>query len=452
MFAQTVQHPRSAVTLTTRVVFAIVAAVLLVTTGASNARAAVPNVSFYKGHWVGHEFVGTILSGNTIAICDEPEKLLTAGQTFTQVQQITGLTAVPSQEIALVLFKHTGREMSPDESAAARIAVNTFKGNTAAVNRWRKALGATVSRIADSYITEAKNLHGPYTVTMKVVQGAEVGNQGKFQVTVLSQPGKPVPNAVVNLSATNATLPSVVRTNGAGQALPSYVRTGIDLPVFNAQTALAPTAVLIGNATSGQQKLKAAAPAQIYKAHVGYKLPYIAPKQSYECTTECAGNPPVTTSACNPAGVVAQYVMTVDSAVNAVLTLNPGQCSSVTAKVLDAKTLVTQLRYKVNPRWTKFVTVSTIVIDCPPLPSVSVRVVCDCTTAQLELTLPVNTSSHVQAIYVNGAAVVTAAPGSTATYPVTIQRGSNTTISFAPAIKRSNGEWNVGGSLSLSVP
>ena len=419
--------------------------------------AAVANVNvappfgFTHGHWVGNEYVGSIMNNGHLAYCTEPGLRLTQSQSWTLVQSLTGVSALRSQEIAYVLFRH-GSTVNDDEAAAVRIAVNAFIGNSDAVTRWERGLNPRVTVFANSFIREAALLHGPFNLRLAILKAAHVGNTGTLQVSVTSAARNPIVGAIVTLNASNATLPRVVRTNSAGTVVVPFTRTGIDVPVITAQTKLAPTAILVGNAAPGQQKLKAAGPAATFNARVTYLDTLVKPAITYNCTTECFGNPPVTSSACNPAAATAVYVMTVDSKVVSGLTLTSGQCGSSTVNVADSKTLVTQLHYVVNGKPTRAITVSTIVIDCPPLPLISIANVCNCTTATFDFALPLNTTRHMEAIYINGSSVATAAPGQTARYHLVVTRGKATSIAFAPAIQRANGAWNVGNPLTINVP
>lgn len=439
-----------------RLLISLIAAVLAVgvfaTANAGAATAADPGFKFDKGHWVGSHWVGTIKTGSIIAVCLQPGKPLTRAQTYTEIQKIANVSPEVSAEIAEALASHTGGVLSDTQGSAVAIATNELAGNAKDVQQWKKALGATVTALAESYVTEAKKLHGPFTIMMTIQTPAQVGSPGRLRVKVISAAHYGVPNKVVGLTATGATLPSAVRTNSSGLAVPTYVRTGNALPVINASTTLASTAVLSGHAVRNEQELKAAAKQKVYKARATYKLPFIVPTLTYQCTN-CLGNPPVTSAAPNPAAVPARYIRTVDNVVNATLMLNPGQTSNITANIHDGAHVVTQLQYLVNGAWTDLVTVDDQVIDCPVVPDVHEELVCPCgdTAAHVHIFLSPVAGNQPVAIFVDGKQVATAPSSSGLEYRFDIAVGHDSLVKYRAGALRRNGEWVYGPVLGVFV-
>jgi hypothetical protein len=131
-------------------------------------------------------------------------------------------------------------------------------------------------------------------------------------------------------------------------------------------------------------------------------------------------------------------------------------CKSVTAVIPDGRVITFGVQYNVNGKLSGVVPLpGRIVIDCPPLPTVSEYVTCNCTNGTLILALKNTGQTEEQLIWsVNGGQNQTklVAPNGTGSVSVPFSRTASTTVVYTGAVQRHNGQWLIPPSFEAVIP
>lgn len=409
-----------------------------------------------NGHWF-----GSYINDGHMYYCVSPLLGLDRGQAASTVNIWSLVGTTKSYELEYVLSRW-GNTTSKYGAAATYDALNRIVGTSmgtkawASFRAWERNAPPAVRKAAVARVDSAVLYHGPYRTTIKVTQQALVGQTGTAAITVVSATGHGF-NATVALRATNATIAKSVRTH-AGKATVHFNVTGTGTVKLASQAASLPAvSMLLSHPGSGQQLLLSWGPrANSNRAVTSYHKVTSRPSASYACTTDCAGNPVNTITKCKEAGsTIAQMLVYVNGKLRTYANYPASKstvCKTISTRIADTSHVVVYFRYNVSHKWTAMAALLSYTVDCPPLPGITVTISCNCPSASLVFTLPVNGTKHLEEIVVNGKQVATAKPGTSATYRVTVTRGHNSSFSYASGVQNANGSWHVGQPLTTIVP
>jgi hypothetical protein len=363
-----------------------------------------------------------------------------------------------SRWIAFVLSQW-GDTSSNSVAAATRMALLEIVGDVPpGVNTSAKTpIGGT----AASEIRQAKAYYGPEKVALALRAKVLVGQVGTATVTIVAASHHGVPGVRVQLAGANAIVPKLVKTGRNGQATFTYTRIGTGpVKLVARAVGLPPGTLLASLPQPGQQLLVSGTGPAAATASTTYQASPGSPTVSYSCNSACDGRPSVTVKFCQPAGVAPASDIVLDNghAVGSVSFVRSATatCKSVTAVIPDGRVITFGVQYNVNGKLSGVVPLpGRIVIDCPPLPTVSEYVTCNCTNGTLILALKNTGQTEEQLIWsVNGGQNQTklVAPNGTGSVSVPFSRTASTTVVYTGAVQRHNGQWLIPPSFEAVIP
>ena len=421
------------------------------------ANAEIP-IARANGIYAGGLWVGSYSEDGHTLYCVSPTLRLDAGQPFKTVSRLPGINATTTQEVAYVLGQW-GTTTNNYQAAAVRLAVLKL------LHVSFPQAGATPSAVragAAKYVSAAEKYRGPYVLSLKLGTQALVGQTGTATVSVTSAAHAGVPGIQVSLKGVNAGIPSSVRTGRDGKATIHFVRIGTGFVHLYAQArTLVSTLVVSSLPTPGQQHLLGGSVPVSESASLAYQLTPGGPTVTYTCSSACDGKPAVSVEFCHPAQAAAAEYLVYDNghvvSTTSVSRNSAQQCKTVTVVIPDTHAVSFAVKYHVGRKWTGTVTLpGGFTVDCPPWPTVSASLSCNCTSGSIQLSLPANTTGHAEEIVysVNGGPQQTSVsqPGSLLTLNIPFTRTTATTVTYTGAIQRANGQWITPPALTLTVP
>jgi|GEM_PF-5993506 len=388
------------------------------------------------------------------AYCVNPHKGLNSGQHFTDVRRLSGHSKTAFEEIDYTLVR-VGTPNSSPSSAAASQVINGFYGNKADVVTRAKSLSKTVHARTALFTSNAIKYHGKPRLTRSCTVVLS-GQQGSCTFSLVSTSTKRgLPGVRINLQATNATIPSHVTTNAQGKRTFGYTKKPGSTTITAISIQLPRGQIYKSNPAAGQQLLLAPNGVAV-KTMITFSM---VPKAtgSYNCTTECNGNPVVTYNLCHAVNeTTLQAVETDNGKAVASKVLTKGSrafCADIKHTVPDAHTAGLKCRYEVsNGHWSAYFNCgTTIQVDCPAWPTLAFSGSTSCKETDLVVWLPLNSAGTDERLLVNGKVVYTTHKGETgAKYTVTVLCGSTTTVGVAIQ-RRHHSDWNGGNVLTIGA-
>lgn len=366
--------------------------------------------------------------------------------------------ATKSRWIAFVLSQW-GNASSNNVAAATRMALLEIVGDVPpGVNTSAKT---QIGGMAANEISQAKAYYGPDKLDLTLRTKALVGQTGTATVTIVAASHHGAPGIMVRLAGANIIVPKLVKTGGNGQATFPYTRTGTGPVKLIARASSLPLNTMLASLPKpGEQLLVSGTGPATATASSTYQASPGSPTVSYSCNSACNGRPSVTVKFCQPAGVAPASDIVLDNG-HAVGSVSFGRsatatCESVAVAIPDTHVLTFGVRYNVNGKLSGIVPLpGRIVIDCPPLPTVSEFVTCNCTNGTLALALKNTGQTEEQLIWsVNGGQNQTklVAPNSTVSVNVPFSRTVNTTVVYTGEVQRLNGQWIIPPSFEAVIP
>jgi hypothetical protein len=459
---------RLLVSVATLAVLAISGAVVV----AANA-ATQPSVVTGRGVWIaGHtDFVGYYranVNGQWLKVyCVSPDRLVPVHITLRTRSSFPEASVATTRLLAETLSAH-GNARTATEAEAVSQALNEEIGNHDAVARRAKYLSTAVRDLAARYVAEARAEHGPYTLRLHLPSSPLPGGSGVGTVTLRSAT-RGVAGTVMLRHTANVALPSSVRTNSAGEASFTYRTIGSGPVHVSATARVAPTTLRASLADRSTQVMLTRSPQARVQATATYQAQGPRFTHKYACTTECAGHPRVTLTACAPAN---QYASRITYWIGTTAhridfpAANTRECSSWQGRIADSVSVSATWRYWTPRGWSAPLPAQgAFVVDCPAAPQVAVLLSYDCQDATLAVVLGAqrngelqplhNATQHDMVLVVDGAVSgrYVLAHGSTATvHTFPLSCGKDATVNVRGGVERTNGAFNYGPAASVALP
>lgn len=451
-----------------------VATVAVALSPAASAASPAPSVRHGAGAVIagGTDYVGqyrVTIGGKTVDVyCINPTKREPGHLSLSRVTRVTGTSTTISREMAEVLAAH-GQTNSKTHAEATSQALNYLAGNRKDVTRRSHYIAKSTQKLAMSYVAEARRLRGGYKVRVHLASAALPGQSGRGTVTVAAAGGAKA--TTVHLShGSNVATPRTVKTNSHGVGTFSYkTMAGGEVRVSASASGLAPTSLRMSHPAAGYQQMVAFQATTSAHASASYQGRVSGFSNSYQCTSQCNGHPPVKLRACAPASSFPSRITYAWKGGSKAVSFSASKrstCSTVAVTLADGDRVTATWQYHTSKGWThKVGAAGTFVVDCPAAPSVAVAMSFNCTTASVTaelgrqvngtLVAEHNTTKHAMVLVVSGAVSgrYTLARGATATahtWPVTC--GSHATITVQGGVQRRSGSWNYGQPASVNTP
>jgi hypothetical protein len=454
------------------VVVAAAGGALLALPAPSTAARSAASLTPGLGMWVGDtDFVGFYVARaggvSTKVYCIRPNDQEPTSVTLRTVGRLPGATKQTTRLLAETLAAH-GDAQTPVQAAAVSQALNAEIGNHRAVQRRAATLPARVQELADRYVAEARAMAGPYRLAIHLPRSPLPGQSARGTVTLGSARG-PARGTVRLDHTANVTTPDELQFGADGQARFTYATT-VGGPVHIAATAaVAPSTVRATAPVAGTQVMVAASAATHVHANSTYEGSGPGIKYRYSCSSECAGIPTVTLTACAPPSSIGSRVtFWLDDRVRRISfpAARERHCRSIRTALPDGTRVSATWRYRTAHGWTRALPAAgAFVVDCPPAPPVALAVSYDCDDAAATVMLgrqqdgvlePLhNRTTHRLVLVVQGAATgrFAVAAGETATahtFPVAC--GTGATLTVRSGVQRTAGDVNYGDPLEVTMP
>jgi hypothetical protein len=366
--------------------------------------------------------------------------------------------ATKSRWIAFILSQW-GNASTNNLAAATRMALLEIVGDVpSGVSTSAKT---QIGGMAANEVSQAKARYGPDKLGLTLRTKVLVGQTGTATVTAMAATHHGAPGIAVRLAGANATVPKLVKTGGNGQATFTYTRTGAGpVKLVARAVGLPQNAMLASLPQPGEQLLVSGTGPTTATASSTYQASPGGPTTSYGCHSACGGLPPVTVTFCQPAGVAPASDIVFDNG-HAVGSASFGRsatatCKSVTVIVPDTHVVTFGVQYNIGGKLSGVVPLpGRIVIDCPPWPTVSETVTCNCTNGTMALLLKNTGHTEQELIWsVNGgrSQVKPVVPGGTVSALIPFSRTTGTTVLYTGAVQRLNGQWVFPSSLEAVIP
>lgn len=441
---------------------------LVVAAGGESATASPNTVRAGLGRHSGGDFIGYYLTRDgTKVYCMNPRKGTPTTVSLRTVGRYPGLTAAASNALSFALATW-GNARTRDAAAVESQVVNTLAGNHGDVARRNRHLPTSLRRLVSAHVSTARAMRGPYLLRVTTPASPLPGGSAVGRISLVSATSKPVAGAHVVLRATsNARLPGSVRLDRRGSASFRYSVTDVGGVRVSATAAGLPAAaVRISDPRPGQQRL--AAPSARVTAHAAsaFQGTVSGFAHRYTCTSDCAGRPALSLSACAPASRTASRIVYRIGA-RVVVTTFPAasqrRCLAATATAPDRSAVTATWQFNTGRGWSRPVTAGgAFVVDCPAPAAVTVNMVSDCTRASVTIGLArpglatpaPNTSSRRAVLTISGSrsARVYALPGRPATWSASMPCGAHQTLTFRSGVQRLDGTWNYSRAASVITP
>lgn len=420
----------------------------------------------------GTDYVGqyrVTMGGKTLDVyCINPTRREPGHITLSTVTRVSGLSATASREMAEVLTAH-GQTSSQTQAEATSQALNYLAGNRKDVARRSRYIARSTQKLAMSYVAEAIRLRGGYTVRVRLSVAALPGQSGEGSVTVAAA-GGPQSTTVTLSHTSNVSTPRTVKTNSRGVDSFSYkTLAGGEVHVTATAADLAPTTLRVSQPAAGYQRMVSDSAATSAHGSASYQGRVSGFSNSYQCTSQCDGHPPLNLRACAPASSYASRISFAWAGGSKVVNFAASKkstCTAVTVTLADGARVTGAWQYRTSRGWTgKVAAGGTFVVDCPAAPPVAVAMSYSCTTASITvelgqqtngtLTAERNSTKHAMVLVVTGAVSgrYPLAAGATATahtWPVTC--GNHASITVQSGVQRAGGGWNYGQAASITTP
>ena len=435
--------------------------------------ATEPSVVTGRGVWIADhtDFVGYYranVNGQWLKVyCVSPDRLVPAHITLRTRSSFPEANAATTRLLAETLSAH-GNAHTATEAEAVSQALNDEIGNHGAVARRAKYLSKAVRDLAARYVAEARAEHGPYTLRLQLPVSPLPGQSGVGSVLLRSAAGG-VRGTVALRHTGNVTTPTSVRTNAYGEASFTYHTTGGGAVHISATARVAPTTLRASLADRSTQVMLTRSPRGRVRSVATYQP--VGPRftHRYSCTSECAGHPRVTLTACAP---INRYSSRITYWIDGIAhridfpSADHQLCSSWQVQIADGVSVSATWRFRTPHGWSAPQPAQgAFVVDCPAAPHVAVLLSYDCQDATLSVVLgsqhsgslqPLrNATRHDMVLVVDGAVSgrFALAHGSTATvhtFPLTC--GTNTTVTARGGVQRAGGGYNYGPAASVALP
>jgi hypothetical protein len=426
------------------------------------------------GKWLaGHTvFVGyyrALIGGRWVKVyCVSPAKRTPSHIRLSTVSRLSAVSPTVTRELAQTLAAH-GNAGTAGQAEAVSQALNYEIGNRGAVARRAHSLSRRVQALAMSYVAEARRYRGGYQVALHLGAAPLPGQIGHGTVTVRGPGGGR--SAAVRLTASaNASVPAAVRTDRTGRASFTYRATGAgEARISAVATGLPPTTLRASAPSRSVQRMLSWSAPVSARASAHYRGQVGGFSQRYECSSTCAGNPVATLTACAAAGAYASRI-TYRSGTETHEVDFPAAarraCRSWQTTLHDRDLVTASWQFHTPSGWTAPAPAGgSVRVDCPPAPPVAIAVSYDCRSAGVTVTLGRqsdgrlialrNDTTHRMVLVLDGArsARFTVAPGATAApHSFAVECGDAAAISVRAGIQRSNGTYNYGQTVHVTLP
>jgi hypothetical protein len=432
-----------------------------------------PAVVTGRGVWIANhtDFVGYYranVNGHWLKVyCVSPDRLVPVHITLHTVSSLPAASAARTKLVAETLSVH-GNAQSATEAEAVSQAVNQEVGNQDAVARRAKYLSQTVRDLAARYVAEAHARRGPYTLDLRLPTSPLPGQSGTGSVLLRSANGG-VADEVSFRHTSNVELPQLVHTDDAGRASFRYRTVGGGAVHVRAIAQVPPTRVQASLADRSTQVMLTWTPGRTVETVTSYQAHGPAFTHHYACTSECAGRPRITLTACAPASRYPSritYWFDGNSHRIDFAAADHRVCSTWRTRIADRVSVSATWRYLSAHTWTAALPAAgTFVVDCPAVPHVALLVSYDCQNATLAAVLGAakngalaplrNASRHRMVLVVDGAVSgsYVVDRGTTATvHNFGLACGTDAAVTVRGGIERANGGYNYGQPATVTLP
>ena len=407
------------------------------------------------------DFVGYYVTATgTKVYCLSPRKALPGGVTLRTVTHYPGVTVTVSRQLTYALHRW-GDVAGRDAAAVESQLLNTIVGNRADVARRAGSLPRRLAAAVAHRLTLTRLLAGPYRLAVHLPKALLPGQSAVGNVEVVSSTGRALPGATVTITTSaNVRLPKRVTTAAGGLGRFTYTVTDVGAVQVRATATGLPTeAIRVNSPAPSQQHMVSWAGTTTVSGSATFHRAARGFAGSYSCDTACAGHPLVRLRACADSSAHARRIVWHAGSRQVVHIFAPSTravCASVTVRLADRDRVRGAWQFRTSHGWSRSVPArGSFVVDCPPVPAVTVAMTYDCSTASLTIALAgVNGSTHQQVLVIGGAVSrrIAAGKGQRATFTTRVSCAAPATYTMQAGIQRANGAFHYGAQASVTTP
>jgi hypothetical protein len=456
------------------VLLAVLSALAAGGTVAATARTSgEPQLTTGPGTWLaGHtDFVGAYrahVGARWVTVyCIDPDRPAPRRIALHTRARLPALGRAATRLLAETLAAH-GSAATATQAEAVSQALNEEAGNGVAVARRARYLPPRVLALAARYVAEARRLHGPYVLHMRLPTSPLPGQAAVGTVT-LHAGAHGAAGTVALRHSPNVATPRLVRTDASGRGTFSYRTTGSGPVQLSALARVTPTTVRASVADGSTQMMVSWSPRRKVEARAGYEGRGPRFRHRYACTDVCDGQPLVTLTACAPAGHYAArityYYATQTHQVD-FAAAEHRVCASWRTAIADGSSVRAAWQFRTPAGWTPPIAAAgAFTVDCPAAPPVAVWLDYDCADARFTAALGhwhdgalvpwQNTTRHRTLLVLGGAVSgrYELAPGASATpHSFGLTCGAHATVTVTGGVQRADGSVNYGHTATVVTP